>query len=296
MLTPITEIFYQVDEFCKHFGENKGRFLLPCNSGKKRMKKIRMSLSEIMTILILFHFSDYRTFKHFYINCIRGEMQSYFPASLSYSRFVQLTEIALLPLMIFFQGIKGKATDVYYVDSTSIEACHIKREKRHKVFKGLATKGKNSMGWFFGFKLHIVINKVGEIMSFQLTPAHINDRAPVPFLVRKLQGWLFGDKGYLGREFAEKLKENSIRLFTKVKKNMKDIVLTPAQNFYLKKRGIVETVIDQLKNLCQVEHSRHRKPINALVNIISALVAYSLKIRKPTVKNFNHQKLNTNLI
>jgi len=193
-------------------------------------------------------------------------------------------EYSLMPLTVFLSGLKGKETGLYFVDSTTISVCHIKREKNHKVFKGLASKGKNSMGWFFGFKLHVVINNVGEIMAASLTKGNVDDRKPVPNLMKTLSGWLFGDKGYLGQEFLEKLKQQSIDLFTKVKRNMQKIPMNITQKFYLSKRGVIETVIDQLKNICQIEHSRHRKPANAFVNLISGLIAYSLKARKPSVK------------
>jgi hypothetical protein len=148
-----------------------------------------------MTIVILFHMSGYRNFKDFYLVCVSRELRPYFPKLLSYSRFVQVMEHALMPLAVFLNGIKGEETGIYYVDSTSIKVCHIKREKRHKVFKGLATKGKSSMGWFFGFKLHLVINNLGEIMACKLTKANCDDRKPVPTLMQMLEGWLFADKG-----------------------------------------------------------------------------------------------------
>ena len=121
-------------------------------------------------------------------------------------------------------------------------------------------------------------------MNFVITPATTDDRKPVAKLMEGLKGWLFGDKGYLGQNLAKKLREQAIEIFTKVKKNMKKPDMTGPQKQLLKKRGIVETVIDQLKNVCQMEHTRHRSPINALVNIVSALVAYTLKPRKPSIK------------
>ena len=280
----LTEIFCVIDDFCNSFDKKYQHFFLN-SSNKKRKKACSISLSEIMTIVILFHMSGYRTFKDFYLLSVCKDLKAYFPKSLSYSRFVQLMEYALLPLAVFLSGIKGKETGIYYVDSTSIEVCNIKREKRHKVFKGLASKGKNSMGWFFGFKLHLVINNLGEIMSCKLTPANTDDRRPVAKLMERLNGWLFGDKGYLGKEFSEKLKAQSIEIFTKLKKNMKGRIINMAQQFYLSKRGLIETVNDQLKNICQIEHTRHRKPANAFVNLISGLIAYTFKLRKPSIKN-----------
>lgn len=190
-----------------------------------------------------------------------------------------------MPLTVFLSGIKGKETGLYYVDSTSIEVCNIKREKRHKVFKRIATKSKSSMGWFFGLKLHLVINNLGEIMACSLTSANTDDRKPVPKLVENLNGWLFADKGYIGQEFLEKLKSQSIEIFTKVKKNMKKRILEPIQQFYLSKRGLIETVNDQLKNIYQIEHTRHRKPENAFINLVAGLIAYAFRPKKTSITN-----------
>jgi len=284
----LTDIFCVIDDFCKSFDKKYQHFFL--TSFKKSIKKPRsvackLSLSEVMTIVILFHTSGYRTFKDFYLLSVCKDLKEYFPQSLSYSRFVQVMEYALMPLAVFLNGVKGKETHIYYADSTCIEVCHIKRAKSHKVFKGLAKKGKSSMGWFFGFKLHLVINNLGEIMACSLTPANTDDRKPVPKLVESLNGWLFADKGYIGKAFSEKLKEQSIEIFTKVKKNMKKRILNVTQQFYLSKRGLIETVNDQLKNICYIEHTRHRKPANAFVNLLSGLIAYSFKPRKPSIKN-----------
>lgn len=292
MFVFLTEIFSHIDDFCNSFDSKYQHFFLNSVT-KKRRKVCALSLSEIMTIVVLFHMSGYRTFKDFYLICVCRELKSHFPKALSYSRFVQIMEHALMPLTIFLSGIKGKETGIYYVDSTSLEVCHIKREKRHKVFKGMATKGRNSMGWFFGFKLHLVINNLGEIMACSLSSANTDDRKPVPQLVKNLNGWLFGDKGYLGKEFLEKLKAQSIDILTKVKKNMKKKVINLTQQFYLSKRGLIETVNDQLKNICHIEHTRHRKPANAFVNLVSGLIAYSFKPRKPSIK---HNKLPKNLM
>ena len=284
MFASLTEIFCHIDDFCNNFDAKYQRFFI---SGpvKKRCKACMINLSEIMTIVVLFHMSDYRTFKYFYLNCVLKDLKHYFPRMVSYPRFVQLMEYALMPLTVLLHGLEAQETGIYYVDSTSIEVCHIRREKRHKVFKGLATKGKNSMGWFFGMKLHLVINNLGEIMSCSLTKANTDDRKPVPKLVEKLEGWLFGDKGYLGLEFLEKLKKQGMEIFTKVKKNMKERFLNMHQQFWLDKRGVVETVIDQLKNVCQIEHTRHRKIENAFVNLVAGLIAYAFKPKKPSIKN-----------
>jgi hypothetical protein len=283
MFASLIDIFCAIDDFCKYFNEINNSFMIT-NCLKQRNRAFNMSLSEVMTIVVLFHVSHYRTFKAYYKDCILDHLKSYFPKAVSYNRFVELIPSSLMPLTIFFHGVIGKATGIYFADSTTIKVCNIKREKRHKVFKGLATKGKNSMGWFFGMKLHLVINNEGELMACTLTKGNVDDRKPLPKLVEKLTGWLFADKGYLGQPLIDKLKQQVMDIFTKVRSKMKTRFINDAQKYWLSKRGLVETVIDQLKNCCQIEHSRHRSPTNAFVNIVAGLVAYCFKPRKPSVK------------
>jgi len=176
-------------------------------------------------------------------------------------------------------------TGVSFIDSTSIAVCHFKRSNRNKVFKGFAKKGKTSTGWFFGFKLHLIVNDKGEILSFMLTPGNTDDRAPVEKLVEqaKFVGKLIGDRGYISSELFERLFSKGIQLITKIRKNMKNKLMGFYDKLLLRKRGIIETIIDQLKNISQIEHSRHRSPVNFLVNLIGGLVAYAHQPRKPSL-------------
>src|SRR5215510_6009028 len=164
----LVEIFYFIDEFCKEIEKTMEGHLLPKDTSKKTRKRaFTMSDSEIITIMIMFHQSHYRDLKYFYINQIQKNYKSDFPQTVSYNRFVELQQKALLPMTIFLQVCCiGKCTGISIIDSTPIRVCHIKREKSHKVFKGLAAKGKSSTGWFFGFKLHLVVNDKGEIIQF----------------------------------------------------------------------------------------------------------------------------------
>ena len=174
MFAFLTEIFCQIDDFCNSLDSKYQHFFLKSPT-KKRHKACSISLSELMTIVVLFHISGYRTFKDFYLICVCHDLKAYFPKALSYSRFVQIMDHSLMPLTVFLSGLKGKETRLYYVDSTSIEVCNIKREKRHKVFKGIATKGKSSMGWFFGFKLHLITNEKGGLLAVKVTPGNTDD-------------------------------------------------------------------------------------------------------------------------
>ena len=279
----ITEIFCLVDDFCKEFDKVAKNRLLG-NPGKRPPV---MSKGEILTIMILFHLSGFRTFKHFYIYYVQKHMQDEFPRTVSYNRFTELMKQNALPLVSFLKMCRsGKCTGISFVDSTVIRVCHNKRIPRNKVFKGIATTGKSTMGWFYGFKLHIVINDKGEIINFLITQANVDDRVPLKdkSFVEKIFGKLYADKGYIGKELMQMLFVDGIHLVTQVRNNMKNSLMTMADKILLRKRSIIETVNDELKNICQVEHSRHRSFGNFITNLVSGLIAYSFLPKKPSIK------------
>lgn len=283
MLAPIVEIFCDIDDFCKYYFARQSNKILP-NPDRKRCKKCAMDISEIMTIVVLFQLSHYRTFKDFYMGCVLEHMQNYFPTLLSYNRFVELQSSVIMPLLAYLFSKRGQETGLYYIDSTPLKVCNNRRIYKHKVFKGLASRGKHSMGWFFGFKLHLVINHKGELMNFCFTKGNTSDIAVMEKLFKNLSGLAAGDKGYLSKKKAENLKNLGLKFVTKVRKNMKEKTLTFFEKYFLSKRGIVETVIDQLKAICQIEHTRHRSVFNFVTNLLGALAAYILRPRKPSFK------------
>jgi hypothetical protein len=286
MLAPITEIFCDIDDFCKHYFNQKSVYLLP-NPDRKRDRKSNLSMSEIMTIIVLFQMSHYRTFKDFYRDCVRGDMKSYFPKALSYERFIAIKPSAMVLLSAYLFSKAGQRTGFYYLDSTTLNVCHNKRIYCHKVFRGIAQRGKTTMGWFFGFKLHLVINHFGEIVSFCVTKGNRDDRRVVDQLTKNLKGLAAADKGYIDKHLAERLEKRELRLITKVRKNMKEKMLSAFETFFLNQRNLIETMIDQLKALYHIQHTRHRSPFNFLVNILGALIAYAWKPNKVGVK-FNY--------
>lgn len=249
----------------------------------KKSWECQMSASEIMTIMILFHQKNYRTFKHFYTSYVALFLKKEFPNLLSYNRFVEQKKRVAMPLFFFMLSLSKKQTGIYFVDSTTIKVCNIKREKQHKVFAGLAKKSKSTMGWYFGFKLHILINSCGEIMAIKFTQSTVDDRPPVLDLTKGLYGKLIADKGYVSAKLKLDLFEKGIELITKVKKNMKTQILDAFDKALLRKRAVVETVIDQLKNISQIEHSRHRSVPNFILNLIAGLTAYALQPKKPAI-------------
>jgi len=281
----ITEIFCIVDDFCIEFDKVKDGHVLDKNDGKKRRNRsFKLSDSEVITIMILFHAGQFRNIKHFYISYVMAHLQKEFPQTVSYNRFVELQQKAVMPMAIFLKTFcLGACTGVSFIDSTPLKVCHIRREHSNKVFKGMATKGQCSIGWFFGFKLHLIINDKGEILDFMITQGNINDREPLKqkSFHDRIFGKLIGDKGYISQTLFEQLFIDGIHLITKIRKNMKNCLMHIHDKILLKKRALIETVNDELKNICQIEHTRHRSFDNFITNLLSGLIAYSFFPKKP---------------
>lgn len=280
----LVELFCDVDDFCQVFLPKFTAHLL-ANGIRKRKRARSLSISEVMTILIHFHQSHYRNFKAYYCKHVMVHMQSEFPGLVSYQRFVEYMPSTLIPLCVYLKTCcMGECTGISFIDSTPLAVCHNRRIAQHKVFAGLADRGKSSMGWFFGFKLHMIVNDRGELLSLMLTPGNVDDRKPVPDLVEELFGKLFADKGYISQPLFELLLETfNIQLITKLRSNMKNRLMFLADRVLLRKRSIIETIIDQLKNISQIEHSRHRSQTNFLVNVLCGLIAYCHKPKKPSL-------------
>ena len=283
----LTEIFCIVDDFCIEFNKAKDGHIITKDSEKKaRNRKFSLSDSEVITILIFFHAGQFRNLKHFYINYVQVHLCKEFPQTVSYNRFVELQRKAAVPMAIFLKTCcLGSCTGVSFIDSTPLRACHIKRERQNKVFKGIATKGQCSIGWFFGLKLHLIINDKGEILDFMLSQGNVDDREPLKNnkFHKKVFGKLIGDKGYICKTLFEQLFIDGIHLITKIRKNMKNSLMHIHDKILLRKRGIIESVNDELKNICQVEHTRHRSFENFLTNLLSGLIAYSFFPKKPSL-------------
>lgn len=142
------------------------------------------------------------------------------------------------------------------------------------------------MGWFYGFKLHIVINDRGEIINFAITQANVDDREPLKNenFLKAVFGKLFADKGCISEKLVSILFVNDIHLVAGIRNNMKkNSLMTMSDKIMLRKRSIRETVNDELKNICQIEHSRHRSFADFISNIVAGLIAYSFFPKKPSI-------------
>lgn len=239
----------------------------------------------MLCIEVMFHLSGFRDFKTFYEYGICGKYIRYFKNLPCYARFVQQKGKLLLPLSMLLQSLKGEKTGIYIVDSTSLKVCHNRRINNHKVFKNIAARGKTSMGWFYGLKLHIAINHKGEVMAIKFTAGNVNDRCALDGITKDLKGKAFGDKGYISKELFSKLWNRGLQLITGIKRNMKNHLIPLLDKIMLRGRFIVESVFHILKNHMSLEHSRHRSIINFFINSLACLVAYSFRATKPSFKS-----------
>lgn len=279
----ITEIFCNVDEFCQSFSE----YLISSSIGKKTKKVSTMYISEISTIMILYQLSGYKCFKFYYDRVVlHGKLKSYFPKALSYNRFVELIPRSFIYLTAYMQ-LKGvvSGNGIYYLDSKKIAVCHNRRIHSHKVFKGLAARGHCSVGYFFGFKLFLIINHVGQIVKFRFMRGNAadNNGSFMKEFLKNLKGKVFADKGFINQKIWTELLETGLQVITKLRSNMKNKLMIPIDKLLLSKRGVIESTFNLLMTQCDLEHTRHRSPINAFCSIIAALIAYTNLDHLPTI-------------
>lgn len=279
-MTELTELFCLVDDFCVRL--DRACPALP-TLRPTRGPAPALFPSEVLTLLILFHSQRYRDFKTFYTKHVCKYLAREFPNLVSYPHFVALLPRFAFYFFAFLFFLLGPCSGLSFIDSTTLRVCLGKRAKSHRVFKGLAEWAKTSKGWVFGFKLHLVVNDRGELLRFCLSRGRTDDRKPVPDLLRRLFGKVYGDKGYISQKLFEELFEQGVELVTKVRKNMKGALLPFLDKILLRRRAVIESVIDQLKNISQIEHTRHRSPVNFCINLIAGLIAYSLQPKKPSL-------------
>ena len=292
----VTEIFCIADDFCKEFDAEMAKNAVQSTpDAPKRRRKRKMSDAEVITILICFHFNSYRNFKHYYQACVCGFWKDLFPKRFSYNRFIEVMPRCFVALTMFLRlSCFGECTGISFVDSTCIPVIHNKRQYGMKVFKGFAVKGKSTMGWYVGFKLHLLCNEKGEIVNFVLTRANVDDRngAVIDTLTDRVFGKLYADKGYISQSLFGRLWSEGIHVVTGLRSNMKQRLMPLYDKIMLRKRSIIETVNDMLKNVAQLVHTRHRSVHNFLMNLLAAMGAYCFFLSKPAV-NFDYEVPNS---
>jgi hypothetical protein len=281
MAVDITALYCCLDDFCKVFEDWEAHQLIP--SPTRRQRSGKLSRAEMLFIMVLFHLSPYKNFKTFYLLGIGVQHRACFRDLPHYDRFVSLMPRLFVPLMVLLHSLSGEETGIYFGDSSKLAVGHNRRIDRHRVFDGLAARGKTSMGWFFGLKLHLVINHKGEIMAVKITPGNIADSTVLDEITRHLAGKLYADKGYISREVFHKLWQRGLHLITGIRRNMRNHLMLLGDKILLRKRFVIETVLDILKCEMGLEHTRHRSPVNAMVHVLSCLVAYAYRPGKPSI-------------
>lgn len=287
----LTTIFYHTDEFCKLFEKEFTKRILSDGKGI-RERATTLSASEVMTILIYYHNSGFKTFKDFYTKS--HELQSAFHPLPSYNRFIELQQKIFMPLALFAKlSCSNPCDGISFIDSFPLPVSHQKRIPSHKTFRGLAARGKTSVGWFYGFKVHIIINRHCEIIDFTITPGNVadNNSKVIQQLMADVWGKIFGDKGYLiNPDLFQKLYLEGKHLVTKKRSNMKNKLVDLSDKIMLKKRGIIESVGAILKEDLNISHSRYRNPLTLFINVCASLIAYAFRPNKPSL-NFDEIKV-----
>jgi hypothetical protein len=282
----LIEMYCNLDDFviaCEKVSSTK---LIGSNSPHS-FNKPCISQSEMLCIEIVYHLSGYKCFQYYYENVvIKGALKEYFPNAPSYNRFIQLKPRILMLLVLYFQCCRlGKLCGLYYADSTSLSVCDNRRIHSNKVFKTQATRAKTSTGWFYGFKLFLVVNAFGEIVKVAFTTANVadNNLQQMLKLFSKLEGLVFADKGFINQNAMQELFKNGLHLITGIRANMKNKLMLLSHKLLLRKRGMIESVNDILKTVCDIEHTRHRSPVNAVINVFAGLCAYTYLERFPSI-------------
>ena len=223
--------------------------LLKCSAQwKTRNRSTQLHLSEIITVMIEYHESGYRCFKDYYAYVLKYHLAE-FPKLVSYERFIALMKRTMPVVFMLFAALRGKPTNILFADSTPYAVCKTARKYGHKVFGGLAALSKNSMGWFYGLKLHFLFNYKGEIVCLRITPAYVDYRKGLKGLIGSLMGRkLFIDRGYLGKDFFEELWNQGLQVITRLRKNMKNKLMPLWDRFYLDKRMTLYAVYQRFRN------------------------------------------------
>lgn len=280
------QMFIEVDEFCNAYQDYSQNHGLSIGNAPSVGPRAQLCDSEVITLLLFYHRSGYKCFQYYYESCACTELAHYFPRIVSYSRFLSLIKGVAVPLMLFahYKCGQGDRTGIYFADSKKLPVCDNRRIHSNKVFKDIAARGKSSTGWFYGLKLHLIINNIGEIIQFSITAANVSDnnKTVLEKLFLGLKGKCFADKGYLSKFFDHFL-QKGIQIVTKLRKNMKNAIMHMNDKLWLKKRAVIESVNDILMTVFDIDHTRHRCPWNAVCHTLAGIAAYAFYPQKPSV-------------
>lgn len=281
MKTDFTKLFCLVDDFMKNLENNSS--LINSRKAKTGIKGF-LNNSEILTITIGYYQSSYDCFKNYYQEVILLEHREDFKL-VSYPHFTKLIGRHLPFLTVLLHQLFDKCSGISFIDATSIAVCKNYRIYSHKVFKGIAQRGKTTKGWFYGLKLHLIINPMGSLVKASFSSGNKDDRKHMETMMKNIYGKVFADRGYISKDLFQNLWAKGVQLVTGIKKNMKNILMPITDKIVLLKRMLIETVIGRIKLLDKLEHSRHRSPVNAFSHMVACLINYQLLDNKPSINS-----------
>jgi hypothetical protein len=280
----LIEIYVNCDDFLKDFLKSYSQNQL--TNKKAVTREPDLTASELMSICVYYHLTGYKCFQYYYTEFVSKHLKSYFPKLVSYDRFVSLMPRVMPLFMIYLNTYRvGEETGIYYADSKKLPVCDNRRINQHKVFKGIANRGKSSTGWFYGFKVFIVVNQYGQLMKCALTKASKadNNMEWMKTFFNGFKGLMFTDKGFLSSKAFDFLYTKGLKLITGIRAKMKNKFVNMHEKLLHKKRGMIEAVNDILMTVCDIDHTRHRSPFNFMVNLLSGLVSYTFFDKVPTI-------------
>jgi len=287
-VSKLIEIFCSCDDFMIAFEQLQAHYQLPHKTNSKPTRIPQMAASEIMTICIFYHLSGFKCFEYYYRQIILIHLKDYFPKAVSYERFVSLQSRYYSLLYLYLNSCRyGKHTGIYYADSKKLPVCDNRRIHQHKTFYSIANRGKSSTGWFFGFKVFLIINQHGQLINMRISKASKadNNYEWMQQLFKNIKGYCFTDKGFISAKFFEQALLNGLKIITGIRTKMKNKLIDMTEKLLHKKRGIIESVNDILMTVCDIDHTRHRSPYNFMVNLISGTIAYTFLDKLPSIFN-----------
>ena len=270
-----TELFCVIDDFFLKFEATYWKFLKECNHCL-RIRTAQLSISEIIFIAIWYKCSHFNNFKAFF-SSLKQDKSHLFKSLPCYQRMIYLVNTHQLALhALHFAVMKDHQSSYLWIDSTTLPVCKNQRIQRHKSISSIATRGKSSMGWFFGCKLHLLMNQSGGIVNTVLSNGHTADIKMVEQLVKGMTAKLYADRGYISQELKSRLRVQGVDLITYHRKNMKSIQLLKADEYHLKQRNKIETLFSLLKGTYNLVTTRARSVAGYLAGIYASLCAYQI--------------------
>ena len=270
-------IFDQIDNLLKTMSASLKRKLLS-DLRPKGGRPSGLSLQAILAFGIFRFATGVKDVKHYHRKLLSSYSKELGRIP-NYGNFNALMNQATPYVIFLLQWIcychQSAGGGLYFMDSTPMKVCENKRIFDHKVCEDMAQRGKSSMGWFFGFKLHVVCDSLGRLVSLLITPGNTDDRKFALKLLKGLRGLCVADAGYVSKKLMQELYQQGLLLLTDVRNSMKRL-MSETQHGLLKLRQRIEGVFSCLKHRLKAEASIARSPLGYLSRCLYACLTFAL--------------------